>query len=115
MVGGLPLAITHIGGYMGESECSLLEFREISEERNPSIWFGEAPATLFQYNKRLEAVWDFALDELPADAKTIINIMAFLNPDFIPDALLHMEFDKLASSKKSSRMRQAEYVSASFE
>jgi hypothetical protein len=92
MFGCLPLAIAHIGGYISESKCTLKEFKEMATQRYSFLWEGDAPATLYQYDKRLDLVWDFALEELPPDAKTLIYTMAFMNPDFMSEDMLMSQF-----------------------
>jgi hypothetical protein len=90
-VGGLPLAIAHIGGYVAQSSYTLARFREIAKQRYPQIWMAEAPSTIRDYQKRLAIVWDFALEQLSPDAAILIDILAFLNPDGIPEAMLLAE------------------------
>lgn len=88
--GGLPLAIVHIGGYVSQSRRSLCEFRDVITQRYPWIWEAARPASLHQYHNRLEAVWDIALGDLPPTALELIYIMAFLNPDSVPEELLRL-------------------------
>ncbi|KAK1750427.1 hypothetical protein QBC47DRAFT_394042 [Echria macrotheca] len=85
MLGGHPLALAHIGGYMSESHHNNLAFfRDFVNERwHRYAWVAD---TLVKQNeKRLEIVWDLALDELPANAHKLIKIMAYLNPDGVPE------------------------------
>ncbi|KAK5657512.1 hypothetical protein OQA88_3084 [Cercophora sp. LCS_1] len=90
MLGGHSLALAHIGGYMSESKHRLAFFRDFFNERwQHYAWGGRT--LVEQYEKRLEIVWDLALDELPANAHQLLNIMAFLNPDGIPQDWLVQE------------------------
>ncbi len=87
LLGGLPLAIVHIGGYISESKHSLSYFRDFFKCRwQKYAWGGKSMVE--QYHKRLEIVWDLALEELPANARKLIDIMAYLNPDEIPEEWL---------------------------
>ena len=112
MFGCLPLAIAHIGGYISESRCTLKEFKEMATQRYSFIWEGDAPATLYQYDKRLDLVWDFALEELPPDAKSLIYMMAFMNPDYMSEDMLLSQFQVDLSSSGSHMARKAWYVPA---
>jgi NB-ARC domain len=87
MFGGLPLAIAHIAGYVSDSPCSLSDFLEITEQRYAYIWDSDVTVSKAQSKKRLNVVWDVALDELPPDARKLIYTMAFMNPDLMPDAI----------------------------
>jgi hypothetical protein len=90
-LGGLPLAIAHIGGYIAQSSYTLARFQEIAKQRYPQIWMAEAPSTIRDYQKRLAIVWDFALEQLSQDAAILIDILAFLNPDGVPEEMLLAE------------------------
>lgn len=93
MLGGLPLAIVHIGGYISESKHNLSYFRDFFKTRwQKYAWGGKS--VVEQYHKRLEIVWDLALEELPANARKLIDIMAYLNPDVIPEEWLAEDIAK---------------------
>ena len=87
MLGGLPLAIVHIGGYISESKHKISYFRDFSKTRWQKYAWG-GTSVVEQYHKRLEIVWDLALEELPANAQQLVEIMAYLNPDTIPEQWL---------------------------
>lgn len=86
-LGGLPLAMAHIAGYVSESKRTLAEFKTALFSRSPYVWKGRFP-TEQQYDKRLEIVWNLAIEELPTGASNLLNIMAFLCPDGIPEEML---------------------------
>jgi len=109
MFGCLPLAIAHIGGYISESKCTLKDFKEMAKQRYSFIWEGDAPATLYQYDKRLDLVWDFALEELPPDAKTLIYTMAFMHPDYMSEDMLISQFEVEVSGPCPQTARKARY------
>ncbi len=90
-VGGLPLAIAHIAGYIAQTSYTFTHFRAIAKQRHPQLWMAEAPSTVRDYTKRLAIVWDFALEQLSQDAALLINILAFLNPDGVPEEMLLAE------------------------
>ncbi|KAL9036049.1 MAG: hypothetical protein Q9180_004523 [Flavoplaca navasiana] len=85
VVGGLPLAIAAIGGYIQQSDLTILEFLD-SIKRSSNVWEASAVGPAKRYEKTLETVFDIALSpqklgELP---HMFINVLAFLNPDGIP-------------------------------
>jgi len=93
MLGGHPLALAHIGGYMSESKHKLAYFRDFFNERwHHYAWGGKT--LVEQYEKRLEIVWDLALSELPSKAHKLIKIMAYLNPDGVPEDWLVQELQE---------------------
>ncbi|KAJ5679786.1 hypothetical protein N7462_008030 [Penicillium macrosclerotiorum] len=85
--GGLPLAIAHIAGYVSDAQCSLHSFVELTQQRYATIWDYNVPVSTNKNNKRLNALWDFALDELPPDARKLLYTMSFLSPDAIPESM----------------------------
>lgn len=87
IVGGLPLAIATIGGYIKESESSIEEFLQIMKQSS-NAWEDTQPTKLRHYERTLGTVFDIALAELPSAARSLINILAFLNPDAIPEGIL---------------------------
>lgn len=83
---GLPLAISHIAGYVKASKCSLAEFLELWNEwrrNNFSIRTPEASS-----NMALETIWNIGLSDLGSDALKLLKIMAFLDSDGIQRELL---------------------------
>lgn len=87
ITGGLPLAVTTIAGYISESESSLEEFLEVMK-RSSNAWQDSKNTCIRNYDKTLGTVFDIALAELPENARKLINILAFLNPDCVPESLL---------------------------
>lgn len=102
IVGGLPLAIATIGGYINESESSVEEFLHIMK-RSSNAWEDTQHTQTKHYEKTLGTVFDIALKELPPGARNLIDILAFLNPDSIPESILIAPHDneevKFLSSK----------------
>ncbi|KAL8897522.1 MAG: hypothetical protein Q9207_007174 [Kuettlingeria erythrocarpa] len=89
IVGGLPLAIATIGGYIKESESFIVEFLQIMK-RSSNAWEDTQHIKMQHYEKTSGIVFDIALKELskyPKDRK-LVDILAFLNPDSIPEGIL---------------------------
>lgn len=87
IVGGLPLAIATIGGYINESESSVEEFLSVMK-RSSNAWQDTQNTKMKHYEKTLGTVFEIALKELPPASRKLINILAFLNPDSIPEEIL---------------------------
>ncbi|OTB08363.1 hypothetical protein M426DRAFT_7683 [Hypoxylon sp. CI-4A] len=86
---GLPLALAQIAGFVSATSISLVEYDKIFDGRCKKDWEGNYYANR-QYEKSMEAVWDVALSEsqLSPNARKLIQIMAFLDPDKIPKDIL---------------------------
>lgn len=106
IVGGLPLAIATIGGYINESESSVEEFLDIMK-RSSNAWDDTQHTKMKHYEKTLGTVFDIALKELPTGTRSLIDILAFLNPDSIPEGILIAPHDNEEVKFLSSK---AEYV-----
>lgn len=86
-VGCLPLAMATIGGYVKVSQSSLSEFFE-NVKHKATLWetaprIQEVPG----YSKSLVKVFDKAFEALTAPARELLNILAFLDPDCIPEEI----------------------------
>ena len=86
---GLPLALSHIAGYLQVSECTLTDFVQLWNEhrRHKSQSTSVAGSTALTH-KSLETVWNIGLREVTADAQELLNILAFLDGDHIQRNLL---------------------------
>jgi len=89
-LGGLPLAIAHVAGYLAESGASLGDCLELLKERRNSarIFSIAQPMTTFQYEKTFGTVWDVALQRLDQDALALIQVLSMMNPDGVPEDML---------------------------
>ncbi|KAH9214614.1 hypothetical protein DL95DRAFT_523757 [Leptodontidium sp. 2 PMI_412] len=86
-LGGYPLSIATVGGYILQSNCSLGEYFE-RFNKSSVLWKGDSNTFTWQYEKTLQNVCDVALSELPATALELLEILAFLNPDETPEAMI---------------------------
>lgn len=106
--GRLPLALSHIAGYIQQSGCSLEDFAELWQERlrHTTLYHpAKDGAGLNPTEKTLEIVWNIGLREVTIDARELLNILAFLDSDTIQKDLLvdeHLEpsLEFLHSSEK---------------
>ncbi|KAK3320223.1 hypothetical protein B0T19DRAFT_468446 [Cercophora scortea] len=87
LLGGLPLAVATIAAYISGSRRPLSEYKELLVSRSPFIW-GFSSYSAQQHERRLNAVWDLALEELSVGATSLIYTLAFLNPDAISESVI---------------------------
>jgi len=81
---GLPLAIYQIAGTIRRRIISFEEFLELwNQESLRSDFYQSEIGT---HSKTLWTVWAF--EDLKAPALSLLNVMAFLDPDEIPESLL---------------------------
>lgn len=88
-LGGLPLAIVHIAGTMRRKDLSFEEFLELytTYENRGSFYEsndGNVSSTDGK-NKTIFATW--ALEDLKPEIACLLDMMAFLDPDHIPERL----------------------------
>ena len=89
MVGGLPIAIAHMAGYMFTSKTHSEELQQMLETREVyNIWRKAKMWTNPLYEKTLETVWNIALQELSASATELLYVISMLNPEAIPEDML---------------------------
>lgn len=88
-LGGLPLAIAHFSGYVSLSQCTidriLVNFRR--QFKSSQIWTSKTNVSSSNYVHTLDTVRDLAWQRLSFDARKITRILAFLNPDSVPEDL----------------------------
>lgn len=92
-VDGLPLAIATIGGYINQSGSNLAEYIE-TLKHSSNAWTASVVGPVNQYEKNLETIFDIAISELSEGGRGLIGILAFLNPDHIPQAIFDTAVEK---------------------
>jgi hypothetical protein len=89
-VGGLLLAITTIGGYMKGTPSTMPEYLA-NLKRSNEVWARSGAEFVDYYDGTLGTVFNIALGELEMhdkNARSLLNISAFMNPDTIPEEVL---------------------------
>ena len=105
MVGGLPIAIAHMAGYMFTSKTNPKELQQMLETGEVyDIWSKSKTWTTPLYEQTLDMVWHIALQELSTSAKELLYVISMLNPDGIPDELLF----EWSSSNSDPNLRKSE-------
>jgi hypothetical protein len=93
LVDGLPLALATIGGYMNQVGTSVSNYYH-NLKTSSKAWEASAIGPARQYKKKLETVFDIALQVLPEKARKVLDMLAFLNADRIPEELFYKNMDK---------------------
>ncbi|KAI9719975.1 MAG: hypothetical protein M1812_003100 [Candelaria pacifica] len=86
MLGGLPLALRQISGFIKQQKLTLEAFLSLYE-RN-ALKIHERRGGVTDYEHTISTVWELALAKLPQNAKTLQNLLAFLDPDHIEESIL---------------------------
>lgn len=85
-LGGLPLAIVQISDFIRDRQYSFSEFLPLYRSSAKRIIAkGEA---LSEYNYTIGTVWELSLQKLSEDARTLQQLLSFLEPDGIEEELL---------------------------
>ncbi|KAF2685927.1 pfs domain-containing protein [Lentithecium fluviatile CBS 122367] len=113
-LGGLPLAIAHFAGYVTRSQCLIDDMNACLKERFKSsrIWTVKDTSCLTDYEHTLATVWDLAWRRLEDDAKELVEILTFLDPDAAPENMFvqspHLlEYVRLLTYSPLSRFNEA--------
>jgi hypothetical protein len=88
---GLPIAIAHMAGYIGQTGRPLPYFLEQFRERRKAsiVWSTDSRnSTTQQYDRTLATVWDLAFSALGEVARSLMDVLAMLSPDSIPEEML---------------------------
>lgn len=90
MLGGLPMAISHMAGYIFKSKSTLEDFLDSfnSRDQTKRIWAKDCRNWTYQYPKALDQLWDISLEKLSNNARFLIFQLSMMNPDHIPEDFL---------------------------
>jgi hypothetical protein len=88
-LGGLPLAVTQVAGFIINASCSLGEvvnmFKSISDANY--LFEGQGEPIDAYYELTLSNVWNVTFSRLSQPTRDLLDIIAFLDPDSIPERL----------------------------
>ena len=103
-VGGLPMAIAHISSHIYQAQSDLKSFLATFRRRQSAavVWESGSTISTYQTAKTLGIVFDVAISNISHNARKLLYILAFLNPDRIGEDTLVMadqnsEFEFLGS------------------
>ncbi|KAL9609698.1 MAG: hypothetical protein Q9167_005548 [Letrouitia subvulpina] len=91
---GIPLALSHIAGYVQVSNCTLTDFVELWNERRRHTKSSTLATPNKSADKALKTVWGISLREVTIDARELLNILAFLDSDNIQQKLIVGEHEE---------------------
>jgi tetratricopeptide (TPR) repeat protein len=86
-LGGLPLALELAAATIRQRHCSLADYRCLWRESRDTLTGPSGPA-LATYPRNVDATLLAVVEQLPAEARTLLERLAFLAPDPVPDFLL---------------------------
>lgn len=85
-LGGLPLALNQIGGFIVQRKVPLRNFLALYKRNSASV---DARGSMnMDYSHTLATVWEMALSQLSGNGKVLHMILSFLDPDNINESLL---------------------------
>ncbi|EXF84562.1 hypothetical protein CFIO01_04730, partial [Colletotrichum fioriniae PJ7] len=85
-LGGLPLALAQIGGFINQRKLSLADFSRLYEKNPARIESRKTHDGDYEYT--MSTVWDVSFEKLTGDATSLLNILAFFDPDNISESIL---------------------------
>lgn len=108
LLGGCPLAIAHVGGFINKSGISIPEFiqnfctrenKRLKKKVKQKIWKegGDTDIATFSYDKTMDTVFDITLNNLGEHARTLLDFLAFFNPDQIWEDLIFQDTSGMAN------------------
>ncbi|KAG9248058.1 hypothetical protein BJ878DRAFT_532187 [Calycina marina] len=84
-LGGLPLALSQIGGFISQRKLPLQDFIPIYERNAAKIDSKRTGIT--DYDHTLSTVWEISLTKLSGDSLKLLNMLAFFEPDSISEVV----------------------------
>ncbi|SPQ20350.1 72ddf52e-7113-4ff0-b348-42e636f23ca1 [Thermothielavioides terrestris] len=92
-LGGLPLALAQIGGFITLRKLSLHEVLPLYERYSTRIHARKAPGSDYQHT--LSTVWDVSFDKLTETSTALLRLLSFFDPDGIPEDIFLQGSDGL--------------------
>lgn len=85
-LGGLPLAINQIGGFIIQRKLPLQDFLPLYERNSNKI--NSKKTGLSDYEHTISTVWELALSNIGGDSYNLLGLLAFFEPDAIHEKVL---------------------------
>jgi tetratricopeptide (TPR) repeat protein len=88
-LGGLALALEQAGAYIATRRLTLAQYRQAwqSQHRQVLEWKDER---LMQYPHSVAVTWQTTVKQLTAPARTLLDRLAWLGPEPVPESLLNV-------------------------
>ncbi|GAB0138585.1 hypothetical protein EsDP_00006814 [Epichloe bromicola] len=109
-LGGFPLAISQMAGIIRRQDLTLSEFLELyaDHEEHANLYETKFDTNLVTYRHSLSTVW--ALEKLKSQARQLLELVSFLDPDVIGEDLLMEASAKFFSD--GAQFRKSSYIEA---
>lgn len=109
-LGGVPLAISQMAGIIRRQDLTLSEFLELytNHEEHASLYETKFETGLVKYRHSLSTVWAF--EKLKPQARQLLELISFLDPDIIEEDLLMAASTELSSG--GVQFRKTDYIEA---
>ncbi|UKZ83205.1 hypothetical protein TrVFT333_011010 [Trichoderma virens FT-333] len=109
-LGGVPLAISQMAGIIRRQDLTLSEFLELyaDHEEHASLYETKFDTNLITYRHSLSTVWAF--EKLKPQARQLLELISFLDPDVIGEDLLMAASMELFSD--SVQFKKSNYMEA---
>ena len=88
-LGGLPLALSQIGGFINQRKIPLKDFLPLYQRNASKIDAKKTGVTDYEYT--LSTVWEISLSKLDGSAYMLQGLLAFLDPDKIDEVILRKD------------------------
>ena len=85
-LGGLPLALNQIGGFITQRKLRLTEFLPLYE-RNSARINARKPG-IGGYDRTLSTIWEISTSKLSSDSQKLLHLLPFFSPDSIHETIL---------------------------
>ena len=85
-LGGLPLALRQISGFVVKQRLSLKDFLPLYERNAAKIHTRKTGPSDYQHT--LSTVWSLALGQLTGNARSLQKLLTFFDPDRIDEEIL---------------------------
>jgi len=85
-LGGLPLALNQIGGFISQRKLPLQDFLPLYERNSAKI--DSRKTGLGKYDHTLSTVWEMSLSKLSGNPCRLLNLLVFFEPDSIHELVL---------------------------
>lgn len=97
-LGGLPLAINHISGFMKQQRLGLTDFLRVYKKNADRV----DKRVLNQGEQTISTIWEMALSSLPPLSSQLINLLALMDPDSVNEKVITDILDEELNDGKSS-------------
>ncbi|TVY55719.1 putative disease resistance protein [Lachnellula cervina] len=109
-LGGVPLAISQMAGIIHRQDLTLSEFFELytDYEEHASLYETKFDTNLVTYRHTLSTVWAF--EKLKPQARQLLELISFLDPDVIREDMLMQASVEMLS--EGAQYKKSNYIEA---